>query len=408
MESSLSNFLMETILRFQSLTEAKIFLLVESSGPDPKRRYCGSPELRSRYEAGDLFCQSSDSVLELDVTAQTLTVGKRQEDISDDIQHISTVIAPPDVVHRSTGTSPPPSEAAEPDEDEERGNRAQSTDVGPPLPKRMKIKIEPIHLTASQTPNTSLRQRESFAHASQSSADGAQSSMFVSESQLFAMDNEFAPSRECENDPSYSYAESDRNSAGNSAGYNFKPLSQIRVNSRNEQNHSVENTSQSRPALTSSESAMMIQIADTRTLVEVDDDDVNFHDDQFVCEKCGVVFKHETNLKHHEANCDGEMEDRKRKCELCHKLFNKSNIARHRRVCPAAQGVEPEIKRSPPQDRAFRSKRINCPDCGVEIAATNRSRHMKRCAAASASQHQANVSADTSLGLGMLELGFTP
>ena len=101
---------------------------------------------------------------------------------------------------------------------------------------------------------------------------------------------------------------------------------------------------------------------------------------KFVCEKCEESFGQEANLRNHEKICGGEMVDGRRKCESCQKHFAKSYIARHRRACKAPRGgQEEEEVLAQPQARVYRSKRKNCPKCGVEQAATNISRHLKIC-----------------------------
>ena len=72
MESTVTDFMMETILRFQRLTDAKVFLLVERNGIEPKRRYCGSQELLRHYGNGGLTQQSNDHLVELDSSVEVL------------------------------------------------------------------------------------------------------------------------------------------------------------------------------------------------------------------------------------------------------------------------------------------------------------------------------------------------
>ena len=61
METFFTDFMIDTIERFQGLTEAKVFLLVENSGEDPKRRYCGAHEFVQRYETNGLLHRFADS-----------------------------------------------------------------------------------------------------------------------------------------------------------------------------------------------------------------------------------------------------------------------------------------------------------------------------------------------------------
>ena len=72
METSLTNFMIETVLRLRTLTETKVFLLVETAGSERKRRYCGAAELVDSYERGGLAGRVEDSRVELDATVNTL------------------------------------------------------------------------------------------------------------------------------------------------------------------------------------------------------------------------------------------------------------------------------------------------------------------------------------------------
>merc|ERR1719374_261578 len=61
MENSLTNFMLETILKIQTLTETKVFLLLESSGgADSVRRFCGTSDLVESFENGRLNFRSTD------------------------------------------------------------------------------------------------------------------------------------------------------------------------------------------------------------------------------------------------------------------------------------------------------------------------------------------------------------
>lgn len=72
MESIHTDFLMEMVLRFQKLTKAKLFLLIENSDSRSDRRYCGAQELVQRYEASDLMRQPTDCCVDLDASVPTL------------------------------------------------------------------------------------------------------------------------------------------------------------------------------------------------------------------------------------------------------------------------------------------------------------------------------------------------
>jgi len=70
MESTLTNFMLETILKLQSLTDVKVFLLIETS---QKRRYCGSKDMTDAFESRGLMCSSdTDIAITLDPTASAL------------------------------------------------------------------------------------------------------------------------------------------------------------------------------------------------------------------------------------------------------------------------------------------------------------------------------------------------
>ena len=72
MENSLTNFMLETVLKLQSLTSEKVFLLLESP-QSQRRRYCGSKELIDAFE-GDkgLVHEPFDIAVELDSNTGSL------------------------------------------------------------------------------------------------------------------------------------------------------------------------------------------------------------------------------------------------------------------------------------------------------------------------------------------------
>ena len=83
MENSLTNFMFETILKLQCLTDSKVFLLLETS---EKRRYCGSTELVDSFQQQGLTCDTADVQIELDSGANVLIEKpsrKRTVEISD-------------------------------------------------------------------------------------------------------------------------------------------------------------------------------------------------------------------------------------------------------------------------------------------------------------------------------------
>ena len=67
METALTDFMMESVLRLQTLTEARVFLLIENSS-DRKRRYCGSTELVDLFERGALSQDTTDMTVELNTS----------------------------------------------------------------------------------------------------------------------------------------------------------------------------------------------------------------------------------------------------------------------------------------------------------------------------------------------------
>ena len=60
MESFFVDFMVETVERFQSLTDAKIFLLIESDGNESEKRYFGSHHFIRQYESTGLFSESAN------------------------------------------------------------------------------------------------------------------------------------------------------------------------------------------------------------------------------------------------------------------------------------------------------------------------------------------------------------
>ena len=78
MENSLTNFMLETILKLQSLTETKVFLLLESPGSSENgRRYCGTPDLVEAFEKGQLASMTRDVSVSLDQSVNSLVENPR-------------------------------------------------------------------------------------------------------------------------------------------------------------------------------------------------------------------------------------------------------------------------------------------------------------------------------------------
>ena len=102
---------------------------------------------------------------------------------------------------------------------------------------------------------------------------------------------------------------------------------------------------------------------------------------KFECWGCKEVFKQEANLLNHEKVCRGmgPVEEGKRRCDLCGKVYGKKNFAVHRRRCESRLGVAPvvEEEEEQPPARVYKGKRSSCPKCGKLMAFTNISRHLK-------------------------------
>ena len=93
---------------------------------------------------------------------------------------------------------------------------------------------------------------------------------------------------------------------------------------------------------------------------------------EFKCEECEEVFGQEANLRNHRKVCSGEVASSKEKKRCaCGKEYSKSYYPRHRKTCPAE--VEAVV---PTRPRVYKGKRVVC-RCGVEMAATNLSRHKR-------------------------------
>jgi len=75
MENSLTNFMLETILKIQTLTETKVFLLLENSG-DGARRFCGTSDLVQTFVNGQFHLRPSDIEVILDPSIGSTLVEK--------------------------------------------------------------------------------------------------------------------------------------------------------------------------------------------------------------------------------------------------------------------------------------------------------------------------------------------
>ena len=99
---------------------------------------------------------------------------------------------------------------------------------------------------------------------------------------------------------------------------------------------------------------------------------------KFRCEKCGDEFGQEANLKNHRKVCAGVAKGRKRRCDLCQGEFSQTGFKRHTKSCAAKRGIV--LRRSPPppnpQPRVYTGKRVDCPQCGRNLTASNLRRHI--------------------------------
>ena len=64
-ERSLNNFMLETVLKLQTLTQTKVFLLLESKH---YRRYCGNPEMVLCFENSDFQLDAKANQIDIEVT----------------------------------------------------------------------------------------------------------------------------------------------------------------------------------------------------------------------------------------------------------------------------------------------------------------------------------------------------
>ena len=77
-EESMTNLMLETILKMQTLTETRVFMLLEHPGTK-FRRFCGHKELVGQYENGNLCKTDEGSAAEvrLDPDVELLMTRKR-------------------------------------------------------------------------------------------------------------------------------------------------------------------------------------------------------------------------------------------------------------------------------------------------------------------------------------------
>jgi len=93
MENSLTNFMLETVIKLQSLTSEKVFLMLESPQCQ-RRRYCGSKELIDAFE-GDkgLVHEPFDIAVELDSNTGSLIEKTTAYEIPEQLTTTTTTTA---------------------------------------------------------------------------------------------------------------------------------------------------------------------------------------------------------------------------------------------------------------------------------------------------------------------------
>ena len=85
-EETLTNLIIETVLKLQSLTETKVFLLLEASG-GKKRRFCGAPELIDSFKREELsYAVETDFQVALDPNVCSIV----EQDACDDAMFSET------------------------------------------------------------------------------------------------------------------------------------------------------------------------------------------------------------------------------------------------------------------------------------------------------------------------------
>ena len=97
---------------------------------------------------------------------------------------------------------------------------------------------------------------------------------------------------------------------------------------------------------------------------------------KFSCQGCGGRFAQEANLKNHLKSCSNARatNPNKKRCGVCGREVDKRNFARHVRNVCGAQNVGQVVTNT-----TYVAKRYTCESCGLEQAATNRSRHRRKC-----------------------------
>lgn len=115
MERSLNNFMLETVLKLETLTQTKVFLLLESKH---YRRYGGSPELVACFEESNFLLNEKDEQISVEVQLETADIlhetrrGKRKPSKDND--------------DHSTKKDSSPSKKSRSDDDDDDDDRNES------------------------------------------------------------------------------------------------------------------------------------------------------------------------------------------------------------------------------------------------------------------------------------------
>ena len=88
-------------------------------------------------------------------------------------------------------------------------------------------------------------------------------------------------------------------------------------------------------------------------------------------------------MKNHVKVCTGgDVEGEKIRCDTCGKSFKRKGYPPHGSACLlrhgiCAQDAQGEVEWEEAPARVYKAKRKSCPQCGIEMAATNISRHQR-------------------------------
>jgi hypothetical protein len=92
MQASICQLLMENVLKLGTLTDAKLFLVMENS--EGQRRIMGEPSLIQSYLGGSLHPREDDLRLDLDPNAVTTGILERPANICDDDLEMANLDSP--------------------------------------------------------------------------------------------------------------------------------------------------------------------------------------------------------------------------------------------------------------------------------------------------------------------------